>query len=62
MSMNTKLRRRSVLAGAAALPALGLVRPARAAETLVVNSYGGSFEDFMRQQLVPPFALKRGPT
>ena len=37
-----------------------LSRPAVADGALVVNSYGGSFEEFMRGEIVPPFAEQSG--
>lgn len=48
--------RRPFMAGAAAAAStLALPSIGRAAGPLVVNSYGGSFEEFMREQIVAPF-------
>lgn len=62
--MNQPIKRRTFLkgaAGTAAASALGFPYvSARAADTLVVNSYGGSFEKFMRSEIVPPFEKKTG--
>ena len=51
----TTIRRRTLLRGAAAAAAtagLGLPHIARAAEPLVINSYGGPFEKFMREEII----------
>src|SRR3954447_12461384 len=53
-----EITRRHVLAGtagAAALGAAGLPSLARAADPLVVTSYGGSREKFFRGEIIPPF-------
>lgn len=57
------ITRRNLLKGAAGLAAasaLGFPYIGRAAEPLVVNSYGGSFEKFMRSEIVPPFEQEFG--
>ena len=62
--MNQPIKRRTFLkgvAGTAAASTLGFPYiSARGAVILVVNSYGGSFEKFMRSQIVPPFEEKTG--
>ena len=62
--MNQQMKRRTFLKGvagtAAAASTLGFPYVARGANTLVVNSYGGSFEKFMRSEIVPPFERKTG--
>jgi putative spermidine/putrescine transport system substrate-binding protein len=62
--MNQPMKRRTFLkgvAGTAAASTLGFPYiSARGADTLVVNSYGGSFEKFMRKEIVPPFEEKTG--
>ena len=47
-------------AGITAASALGFPYIGRAAEPLVVNSYGGSFEKFMRKEIVAPFEEEFG--
>jgi putative spermidine/putrescine transport system substrate-binding protein len=50
-------------AGVAAVSSLGFPYIARGQDkSLVVNSYGGSFEEFMRQQVIPPFEEQTGIT
>jgi spermidine/putrescine-binding protein len=60
----TTIRRRTLLRGAAAVAttaSLGLRGVARAvAEPLVINSYGGAFEKFMRQEIIPVFEKETG--
>ena len=59
----TQIRRRSLLqgaAGAVAAAALGFPHVVRAAETLVINSYGGPFEKFMRSEIIPLFEKETG--
>ena len=59
----TMICRRTLLRGAAAAAAAaGLGRPhiARAAEPLVINSYGGAFEKFMRAEIIPVFEKDTG--
>ena len=59
----TTIRRRTLLGGAAATAAavqLGSPHIARAAEPLVINSYGGPFEKFMREQIIPEFEKETG--
>ena len=62
--MNQPIKRRTFLkgvAGTAAASTLGFPYiSARGADTLVVNSYGGSFEKFMRKEIIPPFEEKTG--
>jgi putative spermidine/putrescine transport system substrate-binding protein len=48
------------VATAAAAAGLGLPSIARAAEPLVINSYGGPFEKFMREQIIPVFEKETG--
>jgi putative spermidine/putrescine transport system substrate-binding protein len=59
----TTIRRRTLLRGvatAAAAAGLGLPSIALAAEPLVINSYGGPFEKFMREQIIPVFEKETG--
>ena len=59
----TTIRRRTLLGGAAATAAavqLGSPHIARAAEPLVINSYGGPFEKFMREEIIPEFEKETG--
>jgi len=57
----TTMRRRTLLRGAAAAAAgLGLPHVARAGEPLVINSYGGPFEKFMREEIIPVFEKETG--
>jgi len=59
----TTIRRRTLLHGAAAAATaagLGLPSIARAAEPLVINSYGGPFEKFMRGEIIPVFEKETG--
>jgi putative spermidine/putrescine transport system substrate-binding protein len=59
----TRIRRRTLLRGAAAAAVaggLGLPSIARAAEPLVINSYGGPFEKFMREEIIPVFEKETG--
>lgn len=61
--MTYQITRRSLLTGAAGLTAassLGFPHVARAAQPLVVNSYGGNFEKFMRKEIVGPFEKEFG--
>jgi putative spermidine/putrescine transport system substrate-binding protein len=61
--MAKQTRRTTLLQGAglaAAASTLGFPSIVRAAETLIVNSYGGSFEEFMRKQIIPPFEKETG--
>lgn len=56
--MTRHIKRRTLLkgvAGTAGASALGFPYLARGTETLIVNSYGGPFEKFMRSQIIPPF-------
>jgi putative spermidine/putrescine transport system substrate-binding protein len=57
------IRRRTLLhraAAAAAAASLGRVHIARAVEPLVINSYGGAFEKFMREEIIPVFEKETG--
>ena len=56
------IQRRTFLQGAAAgTAALGFPYIARGQDkTLVVNSYGPPFEDFMRAEIIPPFEEQTG--
>jgi len=59
----TTIRRRTLLRGAAAAAVaggLGLPSIARAADPLVINSYGGPFEKFMREEIIPVFERETG--
>ena len=60
----TKLRRRSLLktATSAALGTLGAVYiiSARAADTLVVSSYGGEYQEVFTRTVIQPFIKKFG--
>ncbi|MGH6944273.1 MAG: twin-arginine translocation signal domain-containing protein, partial [Geminicoccaceae bacterium] len=62
--MNLAINRRDFVAGTAALAgagALGLPRIGRAQDKgLVVNSYGGRYEDFMRSSIIPGFESESG--
>src|SRR5215471_1316342 len=63
--MPMTIRRRTLSRGAAAAAAaasagLGLPHIARAAEPLVINSYGGPFEKFMREEIIPVFEKDTG--
>ena len=62
--MNQPIKRRTFLkgvAGTAAASTLGFPYIATGAgKTLVINSYGGSFEKFMRSEIIPPFEEKTG--
>ena len=61
--MNKPIHRRTFLrsaAGVAAASTLGFPYIARAARPLVINSYGGSFEKFMRKEIIPPFVKETG--
>src|SRR6516165_7771803 len=61
--MTTPIRRRAMLRGAAGVTVsatLGLPQIARAAEPLVINFYGGPFEKFMREQIIPEFEKETG--
>ena len=62
--MNQPMKRRTFLkgvAGTAAASTLGFPYIATGADkTLVINSYGGSFEKFMRSEIIPPFEEKTG--
>jgi len=61
--MAKKIHRRTFLSGAAGVTAaatIGMPYVARGAETLVINSYGGSFEKFMRSQIIPGFEKETG--
>src|SRR5215472_5170511 len=61
--MTTPIRRRTMLRGAAGVAVsatLSLPQIARAAEPLVINSYGGPFEKFMREQIIPVFEKDTG--
>ena len=61
--MNRHLSRRAIVKttafGVLAI-ALNWSSSAVAEGSLVVNSYGGSFEEFMRGEIVPPFAEQSG--
>ena len=59
----TTIRRRTLLRGAAAAAAaasLGRPHIAQAVEPLVINSYGGAFEKFMREEIIPVFEKDTG--
>jgi putative spermidine/putrescine transport system substrate-binding protein len=59
----TTIRRRTLLRGAAAAAVaggLGLPSIAQAADPLVINSYGGPFEKFMREEIIPVFERETG--
>jgi len=58
------IQRRTFLQGTvAATAALGFPYIARGQDkSLVVNSYGGSFEEFMRAEIIPPFEQQTGIT
>jgi putative spermidine/putrescine transport system substrate-binding protein len=58
----TTIRRRTLLGGAAAAAAGALELPSigGAAEPLVINSYGGPFEKFMREEIIPVFEKETG--
>lgn len=61
--MTINIRRRTLLkaaAGAAVAPILGSPYVAMAADPLVINTYGGDFEKFMRASIVPEFEKKTG--
>ncbi len=61
--MDQRSTRRDFAAGclfAAALGLTGVADVARAQSSLVVNSYGGSFEEFMRAEILPPFVEMTG--
>ena len=62
--MNQTIKRRTFLkgvAGTAAASTLGFPYISTGSDkTLVINSYGGSFEKFMRSEIVPPFEEKTG--
>lgn len=63
--MTHRIRRRTFLKGAAAATAassLGFPYIARGAGPLVVNSYGGPFEKFMRAEIIPAFEKETGIT
>jgi putative spermidine/putrescine transport system substrate-binding protein len=63
--MTMTIHRRTFLkasAGLAAIPALGAPYVARAAEPLVINTYGGDFEKFMRAEIIPDFEKQTGIT
>lgn len=47
-------------AGVAAASVLGAPYIAHAAEPLVINSYGGEFEKFMRDSIIPDFEKQTG--
>ncbi len=56
-------RRTFLQSTAAATAALGFPYIARGQDkSLVVNSYGGSFEEFMRAEIIPPFEQQTGIT
>jgi putative spermidine/putrescine transport system substrate-binding protein len=59
-----QIQRRTFLQGTAAATAvLGFPHIARSQDkSLVVNSYGGSFEEFMRGEIIPPFEQQTGIT
>ena len=60
----TTIRRRTLLRGAVAVATTASLGPpsiARAAvEPLVINSYGGAFEKFMREEIIPVFEKETG--
>ena len=61
--MNRQMSRRAILAATAfglLTVGTGWSSVADAEGSLVVNSYGGSFEEFMRGEIVPPFAEQSG--
>lgn len=61
--MTIRVPRRTFLkaaAGATVIPVLGAPYVARAAEPLVINTYGGAFEKFMRSEIIPPFEKQTG--
>jgi putative spermidine/putrescine transport system substrate-binding protein len=49
-----------VAAGAMAVPLIGSPYVAHAADPLVINTYGGDFEKFMRSTIVPEFEKQTG--
>jgi putative spermidine/putrescine transport system substrate-binding protein len=55
-----QLTRREFTAGAASVAALGAVGAARAAEPLVVPTYGGLWAKFWQSQLLPGFTAATG--
>jgi putative spermidine/putrescine transport system substrate-binding protein len=58
----TAVSRRNILraAGGIALVGLAPARIARAADTLVVNAYGGEFGDILKKTVIAPFERKFG--
>ena len=61
--MKQRMERRTFLKGAAATTAVATIASPsviRAADPLVINSYGGSFEKFMREHIVAPFEAETG--
>lgn len=61
--MTMSIRRRTLLqgaAGATAAATLSFPYVTRAAEPLVINSYGGPFEKFMREEIIPVFEKETG--
>src|SRR5690606_30852607 len=48
------------LGAAVAAPMLGMPFVAHAAEPLVINTFGGSFEQFMRSEIIPGFEKETG--
>src|ERR1700739_824947 len=54
------LSRRGVLAGAALLAAPAIIRPARAAETCVVGTWGGDYARLLRENIDDPILKPMG--
>src|ERR1700739_2553370 len=54
------LSRRGVLAGAALLAAPAIIRPARAAETCVVGTWGGDYARLLRENIDDPILKPAG--
>jgi putative spermidine/putrescine transport system substrate-binding protein len=54
------MRKSLLCAAAAAALAFALARPAAAQTTLYVAAYGGSFEQTMRRDVIPPFEKQHG--
>jgi putative spermidine/putrescine transport system substrate-binding protein len=56
----TPVSRRNILGGLIGAAAMGPWRIARAADTLIVNAYGGEFGDILRTTVIAPFEKKFG--
>ncbi|RUZ73497.1 ABC transporter substrate-binding protein [Mesorhizobium sp. M7A.F.Ca.US.006.01.1.1] len=60
-AMISRVNRRTVLAAAgAALAMPAISRVSRANEQIVLGSYGGTIEEFMREEAIPPFEKETG--